>query len=61
VTKDEGKSEKLFNDIEKNFGLRVKCLNQYADANDEALLDPQKDVEIFQEVIKHTYGEIRKT
>ena len=51
----------MFNDIEKNFGLRVKVLNEYNDPNDEAKLDPQKDVEIFQEVIKHTYGEIRKT
>jgi len=39
----------------------VKVLNEYNDPNDEAKLDPMKDVQIFQEVIKHTYGEIRKT
>jgi len=41
----------MFNDLEKNFGLRVKALNEYEDANDEALSDPKKDVEIFQQVI----------
>jgi len=30
----------MFNDIEKNFGLRVKVLNEYNDPNDEAKLDP---------------------
>ena len=44
VKKDEGKSDQLFNDIEKNFGLRVKVLNEYNDPNDEAKLDPMKDV-----------------
>ena len=40
-----------FSDIEKNFGLRVKTLNEYADPEDAANLDPLKDVEIFREVI----------
>jgi len=49
----------LFNDLEKNFGLRLKTLNEYADENDEAVSDPLKDVEIFKEVIKETYGALR--
>jgi hypothetical protein len=35
-------------------------LNEYADENDEAISDPLKDVEIFKEVIKETYGALRK-
>ena len=31
----------MFNEIEKNFGLRVKSLNEYADPNDEAVHDPR--------------------
>ena len=45
--KDDSKKEALFNDIEKNFGLRLKPLNDYADANDEAVSDPLKDMDIF--------------
>jgi hypothetical protein len=33
--------------LEKNFGLKVKTLNDYADPNDEAASDPMQDVEIF--------------
>lgn len=50
----------MFSDIEKNFGLRVKTLNEYVDPEDEAARDPLKDVEIFKEVIKHTYGDLKR-
>lgn len=59
VNKDDNKKDQLFNDIEKNFGLRLKSLNEYADENDEARTDPIKDSEIFREVIKETYGALR--
>ena len=61
------KSDKMFNDLEKNFGLRVKALNERKgtggeDENDEALadVDPQKDVETFRQAIKQTFGDLRK-
>jgi hypothetical protein len=43
--KGEEKLDKAFNDIEKNFGLRVKALNE---EDENACADPQKDVEMFQ-------------
>lgn len=30
----------MFNDLEKNFGLRVKPMNEYEDPNDDAAKDP---------------------
>ena len=59
ANKDDSKKEALFNDIEKNFGLRLKPLNEYADAHDEAISDPLKDMDIFKEVVKDTYGQLR--
>ena len=48
----------MFNDIEKNFGLRLKTLNDYVDQNDEAAQDPLKDVEIFHHVMRETFSDL---
>jgi hypothetical protein len=37
ANKDQDKLDKAFNDIEKNFGLRVKALNE---EDDDACADP---------------------
>ena len=57
---EEKKADKMFNDLERNFGLRVKQLNEYADSDDEAAQNPLKDVEVFKEVVKDTYGSIKR-
>ena len=57
---EEKKADKMFNDLEKNFGLRVKQLNEYEDSEDEAANNPLKDVEIFKEVVKDTYGSLKR-
>lgn len=51
----------MFFDAAKIFGPKVKSLNEYEDENDEAKGNPIKDLEIYEHVIKHTYGEIRST
>ena len=47
MKRNADKSDKLLSELEKGFGLRVKPLNEYEDDNDEALADPNKDLEIF--------------
>lgn len=49
----------MFNDLEKDFGLRVKQLNDYKDP-EEAAKNPLKDVEIFKEVVGHTYTSLKR-
>ena len=35
-------------------------MNEYADENDECNHNPIKDVEVFQAVVKHTYGDLQR-
>ena len=57
VKNEEEKTDKLFQGIEKNFGLRVKALNE---DNEDAVADPQKDVALFQTVIQEQWGGFKK-
>jgi hypothetical protein len=38
--KNDKKTTQLFSELERNFGLNIKSLNDYADPNDEAAHDP---------------------
>lgn len=54
---EEEKTDKLFQGIEKNFGLRVKALNE---DDEDAAADPQKDVALFHTVIQEQWGGFKK-
>jgi len=54
------KADKMINQAEKAMGLRVKPLVDYEDEEEEAKADPAKDLEIFEMVVQHTYGELKK-
>lgn len=48
----------MFNDLEKTFGMKVQALNKKAAAKGEDGLTDE--VVVFQEVIKQTFGDLRK-
>ena len=51
----------MFNELERNMGLRLVTLNEVEDPNDELKSDPIKDIEVFQEVCEKTFHDFKKT
>ena len=50
-----------FNNIERNFGLKVHKMNEYEDDEEEGNTDHNQDLELFKEVQKTAYDMIKRT
>jgi len=50
----------MFNDFEKNLGLKLKPLIEYEDEKELGANDPVLDLKVFEKVFKNTYQNIKQ-